>query len=1505
MKKRWLASTTILIGCAGLFFTPAGPWIVQQTLRGALLAYWGHEIKYERLYWENGSIVVNAPVLNEIKADSLKLSPHFNFAEKALEVQLHINRPTCKITPENIEDYTRLVSSGSGWLDIKQTLKVDDGVLEWVDGEDYFKVYYHLKKEPDYTQFLTQFDDVSFRACGSFLNKALSLEDTWGASDGIISGEVQLTLPSNGREPILNGNLTLSDILVFHVPSGIELSLKKANIALCEEEAHFSLPELATVRSHRHDRPTWLFGGVQGEFHLDPQFMAAFDISTGAAFNLNSHDYEIAALIPAIHAFGHINIKSKDPFDTLNANLKFKEATVDFSNKSALLPSLTDIEADLQVVQGKVRDSKVRLKFSGLKGYLDIDEEKNHHLVKMTLDGSVTDVADLFPAKYRKALHQTFDTYRIGVNSTIEELEMRGEIYLGEEGQGEKDIIHFGVDFTDRLKGWFFAKQLPLETYVSPFMFPTHAAELKGSGEFRGSFDSDAVVIHYDSDHISIENKHLIMERPGSHQNSSGELPGYQRFDLTDGSFCGYFPIENGSYFDKHHGLLFSGISAQALLEDGIVHLKGLEGYSNGIYFAGSLDFDYSDPAPGVFTVKLDLPAFHGKVSQAQHFFAHLHVPGLLEKLPIEGQISARSSGAKVTFDFSPDEDILDATLFAALADGSVDLPSLRASLKDLSADIDYEHKKNAIQFNELQGSLLFGQGHDAKEYLINGKHLLVHDLDKQEMDVDIRLTEDNTEVTALVGETVSLEDGNIEFHVNKELTHFGLSHPEKFELAFTPEGDLNRGAFSLRFNVPSFFKYIDEFRDTGWLYFSKQFIRRLAILKVEKGELALDLDYRDSLFQYRFQGKDIGFQNYQFNDFYLTGKKKEKSWIIDEFALDKLNLSAEISPKGSDWKLHHLGLKYGKNLLLGLEGNWSHESKSLLTEVNLFEWNLAEEESLQDWMESVRPVGQLKGTGHMNLTLSTDAPWFSVEAAIDSTLDGWKVGEFFFKQARPFEILFNTEQGIRLRDLEVALEDGKLNGCCEEIVYQPSDESLKIQGFDFKVLEGQLAPLVDRFYQYYPNALDPSTKEGLKALKPHGELSGRLHLEKEGEGFLARLQFPEGDYHYKGQDYKLQSTLFELTPKNLKLSTHSNYERFPFYIESHTDWPSLERGECILTDLSLSTANVRPIVMEWKSLSSGIYEVESLSGSAAGISCDIQKNSTGLEGKIELDMSRLPVLFSPSTAARLQSLLMSSLYTLEGKWQMQWQPGQSLSEGIHFIGKLNSAPTKIKTYELEKMEANLEGSLKQIKLNDLSIRDPSCSIHCREITLSENENESWSAWIPEIFVKDFRPTLLKDDEAVAKKSGRARNLLIRKIELKDFYGNLNDKSTWQAQGLLYFTNPSRKSTQNPLFTIPSELILRLGLDPQVLNPVSGQIFFNLRGDKFMLDKFKDVYSEGRGSKFYLDSQSAPSWVDLDGNLSVHVRMKQYNLIFKIAELFSVSIQGNVKKPKYSLEKSK
>lgn len=202
------------------------------------------------------------------------------------------------------------------------------------------------------------------------------------------------------------------------------------------------------------------------------------------------------------------------------------------------------------------------------------------------------------------------------------------------------------------------------------------------------------------------------------------------------------------------------------------------------------------------------------------------------------------------------------------------------------------------------------------------------------------------------------------------------------------------------------------------------------------------------------------------------------------------------------------------------------------------------------------------------------------------------------------------------------------------------------------------------------------------------------------------------------------------------------------------------------------------------------------------------------------------------------------------------------------------------------------------LKLNNLIAEDEAVTIRCDTMTLNRAVDE-WHLFTPQLIVKNLQPSLLRTLDHAP--SPHFKSLLIRRIEFENVSGRISRLPNWQGEGYLHFLNPTRK--EHSLLAIPSEVMHGLGVDPHVLNPVTGTIYFDLKGDRFYLTKFKDVYSEGRGSKFYLADTTTPSWIDMEGNLFLQVRMKQYNLMFKLAEMFTLSIQGNIQKPKYSLFK--
>ena len=224
------------------------------------------------------------------------------------------------------------------------------------------------------------------------------------------------------------------------------------------------------------------------------------------------------------------------------------------------------------------------------------------------------------------------------------------------------------------------------------------------------------------------------------------------------------------------------------------------------------------------------------------------------------------------------------------------------------------------------------------------------------------------------------------------------------------------------------------------------------------------------------------------------------------------------------------------------------------------------------------------------------------------------------------------------------------------------------------------------------------------------------------------------------------------------------------------------------------------------------------------------------------------------------------------------------------------------KGFQFDSLQANLEYNPQSMSLKNFLVRDISGALHAEKIDFVRKKDDHWYFSLPEMRINKFRPSLLQSRGSP--RPAESSSLVIRDIFLEACQGSLADSSSMVGQGTLHFSNRSKKLLKNTIFQIPAELLSRIGLDSAVLTPVTGTVYYRIQDGRIYLTRFKDIYSEGKLSKFYL-SGAAPSIMDFDGNLNLHVRMKQYNLLFKLAEPFTVTINGDLVKPTYTLQKEK
>jgi hypothetical protein len=107
------------------------------------------------------------------------------------------------------------------------------------------------------------------------------------------------------------------------------------------------------------------------------------------------------------------------------------------------------------------------------------------------------------------------------------------------------------------------------------------------------------------------------------------------------------------------------------------------------------------------------------------------------------------------------------------------------------------------------------------------------------------------------------------------------------------------------------------------------------------------------------------------------------------------------------------------------------------------------------------------------------------------------------------------------------------------------------------------------------------------------------------------------------------------------------------------------------------------------------------------------------------------------------------------------------------------------------------------------------------------------------------------------------------------------------------------------VFDVPSEFLSRIvGLDFDLLIPVSGHLSYEMKEGVLRLTKLTDSFSENRRSEFFLLHGADFPTIDPAARLNIVIEMKQF-VLFKLTESFVISIDGTLFDPQFHLKKKK
>lgn len=1279
------------------------------------------------------------------------------------------------------------------------------------------------------------------------------------------------------------------------------------------------------------------------------------------------------------------DLSKDDPLTTLNADLKISQGKLNLEGVDKASWQLSGIETNLTIHDGIFQRSLLKGTVAGLKAEIALDGTSAGPFVLFNFYGKVKDLAQALPDLLRKGLDKKFseDDVAITANAkkTSKGLHFNGKIEVKAKDAANESILFgfildrssqtmwrrwpphpFVMEYFPRagfeavhdmipsiaaplfsayrhlvlrdlgfsgftLKdGWFNAEKLPLNKYLSPFIFRNDQMQLSGNGKFLGKFDGQKLVVNYDAKEMVLESPDFAIEiknLSGDNPSPENKLPATFLFDFDKKASLNSFVISNGTYFEKNSGLLYTEINSRMSMENTSAHFEDLTAFCNGLYFAGSADIDWSMPEEGVFVVDMHAHEMHGKVSQLQHLLSHLNKSLAFLKIPIEGNAALRKEGGHLHFSFYKEGYEVDSIIQGAMTDGVIAGQNLDLSLQELNLNFDYHHKGNKLEFTDIQGTLLVGKPSHVEEYTVTGDKVFFTDFARNEAEFDVWVGDKARDIIRLAGKTrYEINEYGIpliNFIFNRSLSHFGDVHPSIFQLAFKDWSQLELFRLTFDFQLKTLLDDLQRFSRTGLFFLSKGLLKELNEIQTAKGEFKADLNYDSSrsILNFRVDGEDVASGSREFEKFLLSGSKKGSTWSVDQLQLDNISLAFDLMKEGSLWNINFLGARMGDYLLIGMEGQYSDSDSHLEARINLFEANLSR---LKDWallnswtfIHSI--AGQLRSSGSLNAEFDKTMPLgMRLNMKLNGSLNQVKVNDMFFDDIKNMSFCFDTSRGFiasnvntGLKSLEHSIKVGLF---LQEAAFDVVNRELLIDGLHFNVPAENLAWTVQRLQENFPDKIAEPVADIIRSSKNHGSLQGFMHLSSSDAYSSLRFNFNDGLYRFMGQEHDLSGLVIDYDPYSLKVFTEYKYKKLRLRLDAHSAASDFDAGEIVLSDMSSGNMPTNPLTIHWRIHPQAGYYIQKMSGNLSGLTFDFARDSNQplspdsmhLVGKLDTNFRKADRLMEDRIAAGVTSLELGEGYSLAGQWSILKTNSKPLSDSIFFRGDLAGRDFEFNGYRFYNLSANLSYSPEAAYIRHLAVSDTCGSMQVEQIDFIHQGNGLWRTVIPSITLNEFRPSLLHSTTSATPRA--ARSLVIRTLNIKDVSGILGEKNTFKGNGQLTFANPPKKNLQPSFLAIPVELLTRIGLDLAVLTPVRGTIIFDIKDGKASLTRFKDVYSKGRLSKFYLPNNGNGSYVDFDGNLNLQVRMKQYNIVFKLAELFTVNVQGTLKKPTYTLQK--
>lgn len=413
-----------------------------------------------------------------------------------------------------------------------------------------------------------------------------------------------------------------------------------------------------------------------------------------------------------------------------------------------------------------------------------------------------------------------------------------------------------------------------------------------------------------------------------------------------------------------------------------------------------------------------------------------------------------------------------------------------------------------------------------------------------------------------------------------------------------------------------------------------------------------------------------------------------------------------------------------------------------------------------------------------------------------------------------------------------------------------------------------------------------------VKELQKDLQWTGDLWISTKGNTLfldLQELSLPLGEYSCYVKDLYLKSDI-----NSCQLEGKYLHENKPYEFQIFCEFSSPFKGKVVLLD---EKTNPNPFSLSWSWEKGGSLRIHELQGNFLGMEASLFEESFtpeggSLLGSVYFNFSKILPLLQETYKPWVQNLQLGEGYELKGHFS--YGKNQNAFQGI-----LSGKEFEIGGFSFKTLLAKMYWSKDRLELKDVKLSDSSGVLKIDSFSM-RNTSLGRILFVPKIQIKEFRPSLMKK---IGKEAEDMKPFLIRNFVLENVQGCLEDPESFTAKGSLHFINSFKR--EHTFFDLPSEVLGRIfGLDLELLIPVTGKMEVELKQGKLFFTSLTEAFSENHRSKFFLAEPEMPSFIDLQGNLHIYVKMKQY-VLFKFTENFILKVEGKLNDPTFSLNRKK